>query len=154
MSLQKILVPTDFSACSTRALAEAQQFAVAFGASIDLMYVWSAPALVAPEALISGVGINELPLFQWIGQNASEQLEKFEAAAQQAGIAVRSSICESGDPATAIIERATNGGYDLLVLGTHGRTGLSHLLMGSVAEKVMRRAPCPVLTVRDTEVTT
>ncbi|HTA90021.1 MAG TPA: universal stress protein [Polyangiaceae bacterium] len=153
MSMRKILVPTDFSACSTRALAEAQLFASAFGASIDLMYVWSAPALVAPEAVISGVGINEQPLLAWIRQNASEQLEKFETAAEQAGIAVHDSICESGDPATAIVERAASGGYDLLVLGTHGRTGLSHLLVGSVAEKVMRRAPCPVLTVRDTAVT-
>jgi universal stress protein A len=152
MSLRKILVPTDLSACSTRALAEAQLFAAAFGASIDLMYVWSAPTVVAPEAVITGVGVNEQPLLAWIRNNASEQLGRFEAAAQQAGIAVRSSICESGDPATAIVERAASGGYDLLVLGTHGRTGLSHLLVGSVAEKVMRRAPCPVLTVRDTAI--
>jgi universal stress protein A len=148
MLLRKILVPTDFSPTSTRALAEAQVFAAAFGASIDLLYVWSAPALVAPESVITGVGINEQPLLEWIRLSATEHLAKFEAEARQAGIAVHSSLCESGDPATTIVERATSGGYDLLVLGTHGRTGLSHLIMGSVAEKVVRRAPCPVLTVR------
>jgi universal stress protein A len=148
MLLRKILVPTDFSPTSTRALAEAQVFAAAFGASIDLLYVWSAPALVAPESVITGVGINEQPLLEWIRLSATEHLAKFEADARQAGIAVHSSLCEAGDPATTIVERATSGGYDLLVLGTHGRTGLSHLIMGSVAEKVVRRAPCPVLTVR------
>ena len=129
-------------------MAEAQAFAAVFGASIDLLYVWSQPSLVAPESVITGVGINEQPLLEWIRFSATEQLAKFEADAQKAGILVHSSLCECGDPATTIIERATSGGYDLLVLGTHGRTGLSHLILGSVAEKVVRRAPCPVLTVR------
>jgi universal stress protein A len=146
--LQKILVPTDLSACSSQALAQAQEFASVFGASIDLLYVWSAPALVAPESVITGVGINKQPLLDWVRESATAQLTKFESEAKLAGIAVRSSVCEAGDPATAIVERAASGKYDLLVLGTHGRTGLSHVLMGSVAEKVVRRAPCPVLTVR------
>jgi universal stress protein A len=147
-SLKTILVPTDLSPCSTRALASAQDFALAFGASIDLLYVWSAPALVAPESVITGVGINEQPLLEWIRHSATEQLTKFEADARKSGIAVRNSTCEAGDPATTIVERAASGKYDLLVLGTHGRTGISHVIMGSVAEKVVRRAPCPVLTVR------
>jgi universal stress protein A len=147
-TLRSILVPTDLSPCSTRALASAQEFASAFGASIDLLYVWSAPPLVAPESVITGVGINEQPLLEWIRQSATEQLTKFEATARQSGIAVRNSTCEAGDPATTIVERATSGKYDLLVMGTHGRTGISHVIMGSVAEKVVRRAPCPVLTVR------
>jgi universal stress protein A len=146
--LRTILVPIDLSPRSTRALASAQEFASAFGASIDLLYVWSAPALVAPESVITGVGVNEQPLLEWIRHSASEHLTKFEADARESGIAVRSSLCESGDPASTIIERASAGKYDLLVLGTHGRTGLSHVIMGSVAEKVVRRAPCPVLTVR------
>jgi nucleotide-binding universal stress UspA family protein len=132
-------------------LAEAQEFATTFGASIDLLYVWSAPTLVAPESVITGVGINEQPLLDWVRASANEQLAKFETDARRAGIAVRSALCETGDPATTILERAASGKYDLLVMGTHGRTGLSHMLMGSVAEKVVRRAPCPVLTVRTPE---
>ncbi len=150
-ALQQILVPTDLSPASTRVLAEAQEFATTFGASIDLLYVWSAPTLVAPESVITGVGINEQPLLDWVRASANEQLAKFETDARRAGIAVRSALCETGDPATTILERAASGKYDLLVMGTHGRTGLSHMLMGSVAEKVVRRAPCPVLTVRTPE---
>ena len=146
--LQKILVPTDLSPGSSLALREAQEFARVFGASIDLLYVWSAPALVAPESLITGVGVNEQPLLEWIRNSASEQLANFEAEAARAGIPVQSSTCEAGDPATAILERAASGHYDLLVLATHGRGVVSHMLLGSVTEKVMRRAPCPVLTVR------
>ena len=147
--MQKILVPTDLSPCSSHALAEAQEFASAFGASIDLLYVWSAPALVAPESVITGVGINEQPLLEWIRHSASEQLAKFEADARRAGIAVRSSFCEAGDPATSIVERGRGRQIRSAGrLGTHGRTGLAHVIMGSVAEKVVRCAPCPVLTVR------
>jgi nucleotide-binding universal stress UspA family protein len=148
MSLNKILVPTDLSEAGTRVLAEARIFAAAFSATIDLMYVWTPPALAAPESVLTGVGVAEQPLLEWLRANASEMLSKFESDARSAGIPVRESFCDLGDPATAIVERAASGGYDLLVLGTQGRTGLSHVLMGSVAEKVVRRAPCPVLTVR------
>lgn len=148
LACQKILVPTDLSNCSTRALSEAHTFARQFSASLDLLYVWTMPRLITPEALISGLGINEQPLQDWLGNSARELLAQFEHNARAAGIEVARSFCEPGDPATTIIERATQGNYDLLVLGTHGRTGLAHAVLGSVAEKVVRRAPCPVLTVR------
>jgi nucleotide-binding universal stress UspA family protein len=148
ISLRKVLVPTDLSPCSLHALQEAQLFATTFSASIDLLYVWSLPALVAPESVITGLGINEQPLLEWVRNSARELLTKFEHEAKSSGIAVSASFCEPGDPATVIAECAASGKYDLLVLGTHGRTGLSHALLGSVAEKVIRRAPCPVLTVR------
>lgn len=148
LACHKILVPTDLSLCSTRALAEANDFARQFSASIDLLYVWTMPALVAPESLITGMGINEQPLMDWMGNSARELLAQFEQQAKSAGIEVNTSFCEPGDPATAIVEHAAQGGYDLLVLGTHGRTGLAHAVLGSVAEKVVRTAPCPVLTVR------
>jgi universal stress protein A len=148
ISMHKILVPTDLSACSTRALQEAQRFAVTFSATIDLLYVWSLPTLVAPESLVTGLGVDQQPLMDWIRRSARELLTKFENEAKTAGIAVSASFCEPGDPATTIMERAASGAYDLLVLGTHGRTGFSHALLGSVAEKVVRRASCPVLTVR------
>ena len=148
VNVNKILVPTDLSESGARVLAEAQQFASAFSASIDVMYVWTPPALAAPESVLTGVGVTEQPLLEWLRANASEMLSKFESDARSKGIAIRESFCDLGDPATAIVERAASGGYDLLVLGTHGRTGLSHVLLGSVAEKVVRRAPCAVLTVR------
>lgn len=149
--LNQILVPTDLSEGSARVLAKAQVFASTFSATIDLMYVWTPPALAAPESILTGVGVTEQPLLEWLRASASELLSKFESDARKTGIAIRQSFCDLGDPAAAIVERAGNGGYDLLVLGTHGRTGLSHVLIGSVAEKVVRRAPCPVLTVRAVE---
>jgi nucleotide-binding universal stress UspA family protein len=148
LSLQKILVPTDLSPTAARALDQAQRFAKPFSATIDLLYVWTPPALVAPETLLTGIGVDEQPLLEWLGSNAQAQLDKFADDARSAGIEVGRSFCEQGDPATAIVEHAAQGKYDLLVLSTHGRTGLAHVLLGSVAEKVVRRAPCPVLTVR------
>jgi nucleotide-binding universal stress UspA family protein len=148
LSLRKILVPVDLSPTAMRVLTQAQEFALKFAGTIDLLHVWIPPAVVAPETLLGGVGVPEQPLLQWVGTSAREHLAKFESEARDAGIAIAHSFCELGDPATTIIERASSGGYDLLVLGTHGRTGLSHALMGSVAEKVVRRAPCAVLTVR------
>ncbi len=146
--LQKILVPVDLSPASRRALTEAALFATTFGASIDILYVWSAPSLVAPESVITGVGVNEQPLLDWIHKSATDQLAQFEAEIRREGLPIASALCEPGDPAAVIVDRARAGKYDLLVLSTHGRTGLSHLLMGSVAERVVRTAPCPVLTVR------
>ncbi|MEO8901684.1 MAG: universal stress protein [Polyangiaceae bacterium] len=148
LALRKILVPTDLSLCSTRALEEAHEFARQFSASIDLLYVWTMPALVAPESLVTGMGINEQPLIVWMESSARVLLSRFEEQAKSAGIEVHASFCEPGDPATTIVEHAAQGGYDLLVLGTHGRTGIAHALLGSVAEKVVRSARCPVLTVR------
>jgi nucleotide-binding universal stress UspA family protein len=148
LSLSKILVPIDLSPAGMRVLEQAQGFAARFSSTIDLLHVWTPPAMLAPEALITGVGATEQPFLEWLGNSAREHVSVFEDQARGAGIAIANSYCELGDPATSIVERAASGGYDLLVLGTHGRTGLSHALIGSVAEKVVRRAPCAVLTVR------
>lgn len=148
LSMRKVLVPVDLTPASLRLLEQAQDFAAKFSASIDLLHVWTPPAMLAPEALITGVGATAQPFLEWLGNSAREHLGQLESQAHAQGIALGSSYCELGDPASAIVERAASGGYDLLVLGTHGRTGLSHALMGSVAEKVVRRAPCAVLTIR------
>jgi len=148
LSMRKILVPIDLSPSGRRVLEQAQEFALQFSATIDLLHVWTPPAMLAPEALITGVGATEQPFLEWLGNSAREHLEKFESQVQSEGITIARSHCELGDPASTIVEHAQSGGYDLLVMGTHGRTGLSHALMGSVAEKVVRRAPCAVLTVR------
>ena len=101
ISMHKILVPTDLSACSTRALQEAQRFALTFSATLDLLYVWSLPTLVAPESVVTGLGINQQPLLDWIRSSARELLTKLpENEAKSAGIAVGASFCEPGDPAT------------------------------------------------------
>jgi len=148
LSMRKILVPIDLSSAATHVLEQAQEFASKFSASIDLIHVWTPPTMLAPEALITGVGAAQQPFLEWVANSARQHLAQFESLARGAGIAIAHSYCELGDPATTIVEHAQSGGYDLLVMGTHGRTGLSHALLGSVAEKVVRRAPCAVLTVR------
>lgn len=145
--IRKILVPVDFSASSQAALAYAAEIAQKFGASIDLVHVWQAPTFI-PTATLPEVPNVDANIVDLVRKNAEEATARALAAAKAQGLPVQSARCEPGVPARGIVEFAKTDGYDLIVIGTHGRTGLSHAMMGSVAEKVVRLAPCPVLTVR------
>ncbi|MCA9597048.1 MAG: universal stress protein [Myxococcales bacterium] len=146
--LRKILVPIDFSTCSRVALDRAAELAKSFGASVDLLHVWEAPAFVAPEAMV-GVAGSSQTLSQLAREHAENAMRDFVSAAKEEGVNIGTSFVEQGDAAKTIVELADREGYDLIALGTHGRTGLAHLLLGSVAEKVVRRSSRPVLTVRE-----
>jgi nucleotide-binding universal stress UspA family protein len=98
--------------------------------------------VVVPPLLVYGEGM--LPPLPVAGE-LKEKLQRVQP--QDEDVAV-SHLLEEGDPADQILRVAQEGGYDLVVMGTHGRTGLGRLLMGSVAEKVMRKAPCPVLVAK------
>ena len=148
--LSKILVPVDFSACSRSALEHAAVLAKSFGATIDLLYVWEAPAFVAPEAMIGAAGTTQT-LAQLASDQAQQAMKDFAKQARDDGIQIANTRVEQGDPARTIVELAEQEGYDLVAMGTHGRSGFAHLLLGSVAEKVVRRSPRPVLTVRTPE---
>ena len=150
--IRSILVPVDFSENSRSALEYAAEFARRFGAELDVLHVWEVPTFVPVEsAALADAGTSILELAR---KAAERQLEIFVATAAQKGIRVRDAKNVPGHPAHAIVDAATAGGYDLLVLGTHGRTGLSRTLIGSVAERVVRHAHCPVLTVRSRELRT
>jgi len=147
LKLSKILVPVDFSECSRAALEYAAFLADGFGASIDLLHVWEPPYYVVPEMLVYLPGDAEKSLAEFAQTQATKQMDEFVAS-------VRSSLdfevkrwYETGAPADTILKTAHEGAHDLIVMGTHGRTGLQHLLMGSVTERVVRRAAVPVLTV-------
>jgi universal stress protein A len=84
-------------------------------------------------------------------ENADKELARFASRAQEDGIAIATTRSEPGVPSATIVEIAKNGAYDLIVMGTHGRTGFSRVMLGSVAERVVRLAPCAVLTVRAKE---
>jgi nucleotide-binding universal stress UspA family protein len=142
--IQQILVPVDFSAPSEGALDYAAKFATILGASVDVLHVWEVPGFVPPMSMV----IEGMSLLDWAQKNAQEGLDRVVRAAATRGVAIRSARAEPGRPASIIPEVAKTGGYDLIVLGTHGRTGLSRMLLGSVAENVVRHAHCPVLTVR------
>lgn len=144
--VKSILVPVDFSECCMSALQHASVWASQFGAHIDLLHVWEPPSLAPAGDTTSPM---DDPKFIELVQSRAEQaMRSFGEQARAHGLAFRTSYCEVGSPALRIVERARSGKYDLIVMGTSGRTGLSRLMMGSVAERVVRLASCPVVTVR------
>lgn len=147
--ISRIVAPTDFSPASDAALDYARDLAQKFGASIDLVHVFDDP--FASGAFIGdGTVMMPVELRDSLEKHARGQLEARHAA--HAGALPGSSTSFlMGPPAKRIVERAKEDGADLIVMGTHGRSGLGHLLIGSVAERVVRTAACPVLTTRHKE---
>ena len=146
--ITRILVPVDFSSHSERAFRYALRLASRFGATVDLLHVVDNP--FAAGTMTAEVYVPNLPeMLDSLLQEAEKGLAALKSAAAGEGLRVETHVL-TGQPAHTIVENARTGGFDLIVMGTHGRTGFSHLFVGSVAERVVRRAPCPVLTVRDT----
>jgi glycine betaine transporter len=146
--ISRILVPVDFSEHSDRALRYATTLAGQFGATLDLFHVVEDPFMSgawSPEMYVP----NMQELLRTLIADARDHLETAKASVKDPGVAVETRVV-TGAPARAIVEEAATGRFDLIVMGTHGRTGLSHAVMGSVAERVVRKATCPVLTVKDT----
>jgi universal stress protein A len=143
---RRILVPVDYSDGSAAALASAAVFARKLGATLDVVHVWDRPAYV-PETILVGPPDRARPLTELIRENAEAEMKDFIArVALPSDVEVRTRLL-SGNPAGKILEELGAGGHELLVVGTHGRTGLRHLVLGSVAEKLVRLSPVPVLTV-------
>lgn len=146
--LNRILVPVDFSDCSRAALDYAETLSKTFSATVDLIHVWEVPPYIPPEAMVGVPGHDTQTLADVAHGSAEKEMRRFVKELEDEGVKVERTLLDSGDPGRTIVEVAEKEHYDMIVLGTHGRTGLSHLLMGSVAERVVRHAPCPVLTVR------
>lgn len=149
--IERILVPVDFSACSHVALEHATTFALRFGASIELLHVWELPAFsgaALPEVVVNMPEGGDATLHSFVESRAKRAMESLVTTLERRGVTQARGHLEMGHPANTIVEVAKEGGFDLIVMGTHGRRGFSRLLMGSVAERVVQRAPCPVLTVR------
>jgi nucleotide-binding universal stress UspA family protein len=144
-SIRQILVPVDFSEQSRAALDYAAGLARMSGASIDILHVWEIPAFEPPGPIVAEASMT---LWEVSQRNAEQALLGFREAASKRGIDIRASRAVAGDPWRSIVDAAKGGGYDLIVIGTHGRTGFSRALIGSVAERVVRHAHCPVLAVR------
>jgi len=122
----RIVVPTDFSTCAEEAWALAQRVAQTCGSELVLVHVLEAP----PDTEIG------------------KTLEQWAAQARQRGLKARIAV-RTGAPHQEVVALATDERADLVVIGTHGRGGLNRALLGSVADRVVRLAPCPVLTVRE-----
>ncbi|MCX5649329.1 MAG: universal stress protein [Planctomycetota bacterium] len=146
--LAKLLVPTDFSEDSEQAARYAVELAKRFQAEIHCIHVVDIPADLLSTSDYYMTGPSEAFLDQ-IREESKKNLEAF-AKKNLEGAQVRTAFLE-GSPFVEIIRYAHNQEIDLVVIATHGRTGLRHVLFGSVAEKVVRKAPCPVLVVKRKE---
>jgi nucleotide-binding universal stress UspA family protein len=144
---RSILVPVDYSEHSKASVRYAAELAAKVGAKLHVVHVWDRPSYASDAVLVRRPGEEHCSLSELIQKNAESDMKDFLASlALPAGVALSHTLL-SGDPAAKLVEEMKRGEYDLVVLGTHGRTGLMHLLLGSVAEKLVRLSPVPVLTV-------
>ena len=144
INIKNILMPTDLSDYAGYALNYARGFASAYGASLHLLHVLELHWL-GTGADFPGVITHALPQYQ---RDKQAQLNAVKSEIE--GIDVKATV-DTGVPHVVIVRYARVHDIDLIVLATHGRTGISHALIGSVAEKVVQMAPCPVLTVKHPE---
>ncbi|SRR6266511_1563492 len=144
--LTKILVPIDFSICSKKALQYAVPFAKQFGATITLVHVVHVSYVGGPEFGALDFPLSEIDL----RKSAEQQLAELAATEIQPQTAA-ATLVRIGQEVVEIVGAAKELESDLIIISTHGRTGLKHVFMGSVAENVVRLAPCPVLVVREHE---
>ena len=148
LTLKTVLVPTDFSDASESALRSGKAMARAFGASLHAVHVmedllahaWAAEVYVASMPQLRDEIEKESR--QRLGTLLTDE-ERTELRAETALLA--------GNPFLEIVRYAKAHNIDLIVMGTHGRGPIAHMLLGSVAEKVVRKSPCPVLTVREAQ---
>jgi universal stress protein A len=146
MKLQRILVPTDLSAASLAGLDYAADLAQPFNAEVIILYVVE-PIVYATPTDLYGATADLGTVIQEQERSGRTQLQRLQARYSKKIRKLRA-VQQTGTPYVAITGAAKKLKVDLIVMSTHGRTGLSHLLMGSVAEKIVRTSPCPVLTVR------
>jgi len=148
MAWNTILVPHDFSSCANHATALARDVAKAHGARIVLVHVADLPLGLDPDALIIPAGSTTPVRAREIAVGGAQQhLDDLAARLQKDGVEASTAL-RLGDAVDQILSTIAREGADLVVMGTHGRSGLARLVVGSVTEKVVRQSPVPVLTLR------
>jgi nucleotide-binding universal stress UspA family protein len=148
-TFSKIVAATDFSEDSTLALTYAEELARKFAAEVVLLHVDQplAPVMMTPE-LGPAMDVGAMGrIAEEQRMLAQKELDKIAGKLREGGLKVKVHL-KVGSPFLEILHTAQGENADLIVLGTHGRTGLAHVLMGSVAERVVQKASCPVLTIR------
>jgi nucleotide-binding universal stress UspA family protein len=149
MTLKSILVATDFSEPSDAALMYGRELAMRFGARLHVLHV-------AQNMYLSTFGAESYAaispdLQRQVEDDAKRQLDDLLIDSDKSGPPATGVVLTAVSPAFAIVDYARDHDVDLIVMGTHGRGAVAHLIMGSVAERVVRLSPCPVLTVRHPE---
>ncbi len=144
--IRNILVPTDFSDFSTAAIEHASSLALLYGAKMHLVHVIdTVPVFGAPNLALTAE-----PMAGVLEANAQEEMRKFVYWKLKNSTNLEQIILH-GDPCQEVVNYSQQHEIDLIVIATHGRTGLAHMLMGSVAEKIVRLSSVPVLAVKPTE---
>lgn len=147
MRPKHILAPTDFSHHAEAAVKSAFELAEQFGATVHMVHTLAEPvSAIAPEPMIVAAPPPEF--YEESEKTCKEALQKVASQFGKPGVKVQTAALW-GSPVDTVLEYAQREPIDLIVISTHGRTGLSHVLLGSVAESIVRNAPCPVLTLRD-----
>lgn len=141
VGITRILVPVDFSDCSLEAMEYTIQAAREFAASVTILHVIEPASYGLDFTLVHAGDVQKTT------GALEKRLGEFTALLTEQGIPARHKL-QSGAPGNAILDGARAAEADLIVMGTHGRRGFSHLMSGSVAEAVLRQAPCPVLTIK------
>ena len=144
-TINKVLVPIDFSDYSKSSLRYAVNFAKSFNAEIILIYVVE-PVIYPPDFSMGQIAMPSINT-EW-DDRAKDELQKL-AKSEIIGAVKVKTIIKTGKPFVEIIETAKEENVDLIIIATHGHSGVEHILFGSTAEKVVRKAPCPVLTLRE-----
>lgn len=144
LEIRRILVPVDFSDAARPVAEYARDLARDRGASVTLLHVVGVP--VTPLDPAYGAAADPKVL-QDMQAGAARGLEELAAIVRKAGVPVETRVL-TGAPSREIVRLAREANADLVIIGTHGRTGLRHVFLGSVAENVVRLCPCPVLTLR------
>lgn len=148
IALKSVLVATDFGEASDAALAYGREMARAFGATLHVLHVADDVYL----RLGGDAYLTILPAAQKeIEEAAQKRLDELVIDNDPTPLQVKRVVATSGSTASCIVQYARDQHINLIIVGTHGRAAVAHLLMGSVAERVVRTAPCPVLTVRQHE---
>ena len=143
--IKKVLVPIDFSDYSKNALKYAVNFSMQFNAEMILIYVIE-PVIYPPDFSMGQIALPSVNT-EW-DIKAKEELNKLAKSEIPSSIKV-TTVLKTGKPFVEINETAAEEDADLIIIATHGHTGVEHILFGSTAEKVVRKAPCPVLTLRE-----
>ncbi len=146
--LRRVLYATDFSDASDRAFTAALTIAKSLDAKLTIVHVMGPVVPAVPGLYLDAVTLDQLDkqARPW----SARQLKALAGRASKAGVRATTVLNQGGDPVIQILRAARSGRADLIVVGTHGRRGLPKLFLGSVAERIVRMAPCPVVTVRGT----
>ncbi|MEI7824454.1 MAG: universal stress protein [Chlorobiaceae bacterium] len=142
--IQVILCPIDFSDASRKAVQYAREFAAGMGASVLLLNV------VEPRPMAVDITLNYVPLEEDLEKAAAEDLKLLMQEFIQSGLKAECAV-EFGNPSDVILQKAGELDVNFVIMGSHGKKGLSRFIMGSVAETVVRKANCPVLIVKSEE---